>query len=179
MDQCNLCKNNNYRILEQYNVYTNNLNINYYFYIDNKFYQCICYNKCSQYALYKDKNVWLNYIGLLFNSNSIINILYKNELYTCINIEFIPKDTFFIKNVQMNENNKDCIIIDKDKIINKFNKKKINSQSQTTLVNKKNNKLLFLELKNKISLIKINNLEERVNKIEYLLNNDNDDFYKI
>lgn len=175
MDICNLCKNNNYKILEQYNVYTNNLNINYYFYINNKFYQCICYNKCSQYSLYKDKNIWLNYIGLLFSSDSIVNILYKNELYTCINIEFIPKDTYFIKNVQMNENNNNCIIITKESIINKFNTQKTNQYTQI----QDSNSLLFEELKSKITLKKINNLEDRITKLEEIVNNDNDGFYKI
>lgn len=178
MEYCNLCKPDNYKILEQYNIYISNININYYFYINNKFYQCVCYNKCSQFNLYKDKNKWINYIGLLYSNNSIINIIYKNKLFNCILVEFIPKDTYFIKNVQINNNDTECIVIDKNDILNKFNtnsNKTINTQTDFDLKS-----ILILELNQKNNTKNIETLNLRLEKLENDFDHlNNDDFYKV
>ncbi len=178
MEYCNLCKPDNYKILEQYNIYISNINLNYYFNINNKFYQCICYNKCSQYNLYKDKNKWLNYIGLLYSNNSIINIIYKDKLFNCILVEFIPKDTYFIKNVQINNNDDDCIIIEKNDILNKFNKKQkkiVNTQTNNNLKS-----MLLLELNQKNNTKNIETLNLRLEKLENEFNQFNsDDYYQV
>ncbi len=178
MEYCNLCKPDNYKILEQYNIYISNISLNYYFYINNKFYQCICYNKCSQYNLYKDKNKWLNYIGLLYSNNSIINIIYKDKLFNCILVEFIPKDTYFIKNVQINNNDNDCIIIEKNDILNKFNKKQIKTVDIQTDYNLKS--ILLLELNQKNNTKNIETLNLRLEKLENEFDQLNyDEYYKV
>jgi hypothetical protein len=178
MEYCNLCKPDNYKILEQYNVYVSNININYYFYINNKFYQCVCYNKCSQFNLYKDKNKWLNYIGLLCSNNSIINIIYKNKLFNCIRVEFIPKDTYFIKNIQINNNDNESIVIEKDDILKQFNtqsKKTIDTQTDFDLKS-----ILVLELNQKNNTKNIQTLNLRLEKLENEFEqSNNEDFYKV
>lgn len=108
MDICDLCNKFNYKSLEQYSLF--NTNIISYFAVNNqkentKYYQCVCYNKCIQYSLYKDKNKWLNYIGLLLNSNHLIVIEYNNKKYYCTEIEVIPKNNFLIKYSQFNTTN--------------------------------------------------------------------------
>ncbi len=178
MEYCNLCKPDNYKILEQYNLYISNISLNYYFYINNKFYQCICYNKCSQYNLYKDKNKWLNYVGLLYSNNSIINIIYKDKLFNCVLVEFIPKDTYFIKNVQINNNDNDCIIIEKNDILNKFNKKQIKTVDIQTDYNLKS--ILLLELNQKNNTKNIETLNLRLEKLENEFDQLNyDEYYKV
>ena len=178
MEYCNLCKPNNYKILEQYNIFVSNININYYFYINNKFYQCICYNKCSQYNLYKDKNKWLNYIGLLYSNNSIIDIIYNNKLFNCTLVEFIPKDTEYIKNVQINNDDNDCIVIEKDDIFNKFNKKQTKTSNTQTNHNLKS--ILVLELNQKNNTKNIETLNSRLEKLEYDFDQLHyDEFYKV
>jgi hypothetical protein len=174
MEYCNLCKDNNINNINNIqtinNLYEKKINTNYYFLIDNKYYQCICYKNCSQYGIYKDKNKWINYIGLLYVSNSIINILYKDQIYKCIHVEYIPKDNIFLKNEQYNKYtdiNNNCMTIDENDILKKF---KISSYNNIIL-----NKLNNLENKinnNIITLNKIDNnlleLNSKYDEFDYL-----------
>jgi len=169
MDFCNLCKKNNFTLLDKYNIYNQDININYYFNINNKYYQCICYKNCSQFELYKDKQKWLNYIGMLYVSNSIINILYNNNLYRCILVEYIPKDNYFILNHQYNNLDEECIIITNDNIIKLFNKKynSIGVQSNLCdkiLINNFTNDFNSNDYNTDIEIIKNNNIIEKLQK---------------
>lgn len=164
MEFCNLCKKNNFSLLDKYNIYNQEININYYFNIDNKYYQCICYKNCSQYELYKDKQKWLNYIGMLYVSNSIINILYNNQLYKCIIVEYIPQDNYFLLNNQYNKTDEECIIITDKHIINSFNKQTNNIEVQCNLQDKILINNSVDEYKIDLELIKNNNLIEELTK---------------
>jgi hypothetical protein len=151
MESCNLCKLSNINNITDINLFHNKkININYYFLIDNKYYQCICYNNCSRYGIYKDKNKWINYIGMLYISDNIVTIIYNNIIYKCINVEYIPKDNIFLKNVQFNLNNK-CTVINNNTLL------KINYDRDENKVLNKLEKIENIISNNKITLNSINN----------------------
>lgn len=178
MEFCNLCKKNNFSLIDKYNIYNQEININYYFHINNKYYQCICYKSCSQYELYKDKQKWINYIGMLYVSNSIVTIYYNNNFYKCILVEYIPQDSYFLLNNQYNKIDKECIIITENDLLKYF---RLNLQLECKLetkleytdnsiqcdLNKDVNQELEI-LKNicKENSEKINNLEDILKEIK-------------